>query len=140
LPVACCLLPVACCLLPVACCLLPVAIGLKHFSINGTFIWPLTVPHLPVNAPCRGAVVGVCLLDFDLWLFFCPVAVLSLMGLSYNFLAVYFKRKSVKNWEKARILGDSAPLGVNFPRQGWRGETSKCGAKRILYGGKFFKN
>jgi hypothetical protein len=33
-----------------------------HFSINGDFIWPLTVPHLPVNAPCRGAVAGVCLM------------------------------------------------------------------------------
>jgi hypothetical protein len=41
---------------------MPDAIGLKHFSINGDFIWPLTVPHLPVNAPCRGAVAGVCLM------------------------------------------------------------------------------
>jgi hypothetical protein len=42
---------------------LPVAIGLKHFSINGAFIWPLTVPHLSVNAlNVSGAVVGVCLL------------------------------------------------------------------------------
>jgi hypothetical protein len=39
-----------------------VAIGLKHFSISGDFIGPLTMPHLAVNTPCRGAFVGVCLL------------------------------------------------------------------------------
>jgi hypothetical protein len=31
------------------------------------------------------------------------------------------------------ILINSAPLGIKPPRQGWCGETSKCGAKRIQF-------
>jgi hypothetical protein len=57
---------------------LPVAIGLKHFSINGAFICPLTVSHLPVNAPCRGAVVGVWL--WSLGGFCLKRATFALMG------------------------------------------------------------
>jgi hypothetical protein len=57
-------------MLPVACCLLPVAFGLKHFFINGDFIWPLTVPHLSVNTlNVSRAVVGVCLLPVVLFCF-----------------------------------------------------------------------
>jgi hypothetical protein len=52
-----------------------------------------------------------------------------------SFWDFFGKRKSVKNWEKVYFWGDSAPLGVKPPRQGWRGETNEGEAKRILYGG-----
>jgi hypothetical protein len=97
--VACCLLPVACCLLPVAlAAILSVAIGLKHFSINGAFICPLTVPHLPVNTlNVSRAVVGVCLLP---WPPFCPCnrgnAALFNMGLLWHIWAFFASGKSQK--------------------------------------------
>jgi hypothetical protein len=69
--------------------LLIVAIGLKHFSITGAFIWPLTVPHLSVNAlNVSGAIVGVCLL---------PLAVLSFMRIILTLLIKIVKQKSGEN-------------------------------------------
>jgi hypothetical protein len=55
-----------------------------------------------------------------------------------DYFGIFLRGWQEENRQKLKKVlngGDSAPLGVKPPRQGWRGETSKCGAKRILYGG-----
>ena len=93
---------VGCWLLAVGCWLLAVAIGLKHFSINGDFIWPLTVPHLSVNTlNVSRAVVGVCLIDFDLWLYSVCKACLMLM-----FVRIAYKLKKCQLLVRGFVAGD----------------------------------